>query len=630
MNKFTALLTIILAFLLLTPRSYAQGVAINTTGSAPLSMLHVAQSNASNNILEILRIERSNTGAGGNGIGVTTSFYLEDGGSTVEKAAGIDVVYDDATNTSEDASITLNAMQNGSIIGVATFNTSWGPFMEFNHAGATATNTTIETMRVVRQVSGGNGANNIGQKWTMYLENANGTQKDAAEIASTLVDATNTSEDSDFKITTLIGGAFTNTLGIWETGNVAIGSSTPSAKLHVQLAENSTNTILNLLKLTRANSGGNGANGIGGTLIYELEDNGGNIETAASMDVQYEDATNGSEKATISFGIKQAGSIAELLRLDGTDQNVGIGQSVPTAKLHVFGSDDGNNTMPMLRLERLRKTGNGQANNGGAIQYLLEDDAGNSENMVSLDAVLDVATNAGNAEEATLRFLTKVGGVAAVAEQMRIDGTKGYVGIGISAPVSRLHVGEDLAANNTIASVMNITRSTTNVGNGANGIGLALNFELEDDAGNLDLGGKIEMVYDRVNNTTEDASMRFFTMNDGTMKEMMRVYGDDGGYLKTNGGRVVNTSTKSADYSLTNGDYFIIAASGGAVRTMTLPASPVQGQLYWILRNGANNVVVARNGKNINGAAADFTITNDLYSVGFIYDGAGWLTIKNY
>jgi len=61
--------------------------------------------------------------------------------------------------------------------------------------------------------------------------------------------------------------------------------------------------------------------------------------------------------------------------------------------------------------------------------------------------------------------------------------------------------------------------------------------------------------------------------------------------------------------------------------TVTLPASPGQGQEYLLKNVGASaNIVVARNGKNINGAASDYTLTPGS-SVRLIYDSTeGWHT----
>lgn len=92
------------------------------------------------------------------------------------------------------------------------------------------------------------------------------------------------------------------------------------------------------------------------------------------------------------------------------------------------------------------------------------------------------------------------------------------------------------------------------------------------------------------------------------------------------------TST-SANASVANKDRLKVNTSGGA-RTITLPAAPADGDEIRIAGNGAtNNIIVARNGKLINGVAADFVINKDFVGPLFVYDtnypgGASWRTMQ--
>lgn len=84
----------------------------------------------------------------------------------------------------------------------------------------------------------------------------------------------------------------------------------------------------------------------------------------------------------------------------------------------------------------------------------------------------------------------------------------------------------------------------------------------------------------------------------------------------------------------------VAAVSGGkllidcsaAVRTVTLPASPVVGDvivIYDAKKSAATyNITVARNGNNINGAASDFTINTNGVRLELVYVDAstGWST----
>jgi len=87
--------------------------------------------------------------------------------------------------------------------------------------------------------------------------------------------------------------------------------------------------------------------------------------------------------------------------------------------------------------------------------------------------------------------------------------------------------------------------------------------------------------------------------------------------------------TKTANYTAVAGDNILADTSGGAF-TITLPASPVAGNTIHILDAAAsfdnNNLTVARNGKKIQGATNDLTITTENTGIGLVFynDTYGW------
>lgn len=69
---------------------------------------------------------------------------------------------------------------------------------------------------------------------------------------------------------------------------------------------------------------------------------------------------------------------------------------------------------------------------------------------------------------------------------------------------------------------------------------------------------------------------------------------------------------------------FLVSTAGGAVQ-INLPAAPVDGQIIYIKRttDDGTTLTVGRNGKNIEGAAADFVDENAALSAySFQYDSA--------
>ncbi len=77
--------------------------------------------------------------------------------------------------------------------------------------------------------------------------------------------------------------------------------------------------------------------------------------------------------------------------------------------------------------------------------------------------------------------------------------------------------------------------------------------------------------------------------------------------------------------AVAGGEYFVKTAGG--VVTMTLPAAPASGNPVTIWRFGANNVVIARNGKTINGIADDITIDKDRMIANMKFMDGGWYAV---
>jgi hypothetical protein len=89
------------------------------------------------------------------------------------------------------------------------------------------------------------------------------------------------------------------------------------------------------------------------------------------------------------------------------------------------------------------------------------------------------------------------------------------------------------------------------------------------------------------------------------------------------------TTKKTASFTAVSGEGYFIDTSGGAV-TMTLPASPSAGDIVGVKDYdgsfATNNVTVNRNSSNIDGSAANATLSEDNLSVLFVYVDStqGW------
>ncbi|MEX1997846.1 MAG: hypothetical protein WEA04_04205, partial [Candidatus Andersenbacteria bacterium] len=98
--------------------SHQSHVGIGVT--APSTRLHVSNGTTTSDVLEIIRIGRTDTDSvGAAGLGSAIGFTLEDSsGATGQQAARLDVVWSDATNASEDATFDFNVMQAGTLVNV--------------------------------------------------------------------------------------------------------------------------------------------------------------------------------------------------------------------------------------------------------------------------------------------------------------------------------------------------------------------------------------------------------------------------------------------------------------------------------------------------------------------------------
>lgn len=259
----------------------------------------------------------------------------------------------------------------------------------------------------------------------------------AAQITAQ-VDGTPGTNDMPGRLifSTTADGAFSPTerMRIDSSGNVGIGTSSPSVKLDVVgSAKISSDTII-----------GTGANGTAPTLVVNGGTDGSNGPVILGRG-------NGNNEWLISSGRSIVGSGAaglydyvygnnprvfytngsERMRIDGSG-NVGIGTDSPSQKFHVVGN--------------ILSTPSTWGSSGTGYVYL-----GDINNYVSA-AFGGVATFAGYS---TLTFGTTVGGYS---EKMRIT-SAGDVGIGTSSPSLPLHVYRASGASQVLAESVGSTGS---------------------------------------------------------------------------------------------------------------------------------------------------------------------------
>jgi hypothetical protein len=165
-------------------------------------------------------------------------------------------------------------------------------------------------------------------------------------------------------------------------------------------------------------------------------------------------AAGGSEQGTLYFETANAGTLSEKMRIDYLG-NVGIGTTAPGELLHVAGS--ANTT---VRAETTSASGYvyltvvGTGGYGGVAYYGPSFATTQFADRVSVISQTNTGTGGLDlrADDASGDIRLYTGGVATTNERMRIT-SGGNVGIGTSAPVFKLVVGDGLAATEATSSI---------------------------------------------------------------------------------------------------------------------------------------------------------------------------------
>lgn len=272
---------------------------------------------------------------------------------------------------------------------------------------------------------------------------------------------------------TMIGPSDAAKVTILSSGNVGIGTATPTSKLHVVGDVNVTGSVINP-SLNGSGSGPTTRLRVGGTATPSTAWQGTAVVGADGQNKiitgYLASSTNGAiigahNSALTAWADLNVAGTNLIFRTNETERmrinssgNVGIGTASPGAKLHVLG-----------RTPFVGQAAFGTINDAGLITFMRGGDgtpqgsigyAGASENNE-----LRITANGGYGY---IRFDT-----AGAGERMRIDAT-GNIGIGTTAPAAKLDV------NGTVQIAGNVT--IKNVGSTKSVIRIS-------PAGDIDMGG---------------------------------------------------------------------------------------------------------------------------------------------
>jgi hypothetical protein len=120
------------------------------------------------------------------------------------------------------------------------------------------------------------------------------------------------------------------------TGNVGIGTTSPTAKLHIHTNDSTTNDLVNSLTITNRSTGTT-TTGFGGEIRFQAERNNGVNQNTGRIASVAEVNSGTNISSGLSFWTSAVGVMDEKVRIS-YDGKVGIGTTTPNAKLDVQGT----------------------------------------------------------------------------------------------------------------------------------------------------------------------------------------------------------------------------------------------------------------------------------------------------
>ena len=224
-----------------------------------------------------------------------------------------------------------------------------------------------------------------------------------------------------------------------DNSGVGIGITDPTSRVDIQYG-GSGDVQNNITDVSRYNlnlgisHGANGTNS-GGICITDSR----NSTRVLSSIVGYDDGS--SSRTALNFNVYNGSSLIEGMRINSSG-NVGIGTTIPSAKLHIRSNTTGQSSLLILENNTTNWGGN---DDGASIEFRTYETGNGMTRSQAKILIADPTTN--DSGDADLVFQTR--GTGSVTEKMRIE-SSGNVGIGITSPTEKLDVNGNIRAGSSL------------------------------------------------------------------------------------------------------------------------------------------------------------------------------------
>ena len=512
----------------------------------------------------------------------------------------------------------------------------------FTFSGTANTSTTGPIFSIFRNSASPADADLIGDL-RFDGEDSAGNKTTYASVSSQIDDVTNATEDGTLLVKTMTAGTLTTQLDI----SSALVDITPAT------------TIAGLT--TIASLKGTGAVTITDILDEDnmASDSATKLATQQSIKA-YVDASSGDPEGTAVLSTGETGT-SKFLRIDG--DGTSSWQVPPTGDITAViagtgisgGGTSGDVTITNSAPNIVQTTVTGNAGTATTLQ------TARTIAGVSFDGSANISLN-NNAITNGAGYTTSVGDITGVTAGTGISGggTSGTVTITNSAPnivqttvsgnagtATTLQTARTIAGvsfdgsanislnNNAITNGAGYTTNTGDItgvtaGTGISGGGTSGTVTITNSSPNATHTGEVTgaTALTIADNVVDEANLK--VSNAPTNGYMLTAQSGNTGGLTwaaaASGGGGMVWSVKTTTYTAAT-DEAIIANTSGGIWTLTLPATPVVGDVVRVADGASwetNNLTVARNGSTIEGVAQDVTMDINSASVDFVYDGTTW------